>query len=74
MSSFIKDWYYCIDNYFWPRIYWFVKMIKEEEEAKLGEKWWMLDFKTLEWRGWNRQVQREMPKFENVPVAISRLE
>ncbi len=62
MSSFIKDWYYCIDNYFWPRIYWFVKMTPEEEQAKLWEKWNLLDFKTLEWRWWTRPVLTDIPK------------
>lgn len=74
MSSFIKDWYYCIDDYFWPRIYGFVKMTEEEEKAKLWEKWGLLDFKTLQWRGGAREVLREIPKeFQNIPVSISRI-
>jgi len=72
MSSFIKDWYYCIDNYFWPHIYWFVKMTPEEEQASIIDKWNLLDFKTLEWRWWTRPVLKEMPKFSNIPVSIAR--
>lgn len=73
MSSFIKDWYYCIDNYFWPHEYGFVKMIEEEEKAKLWEKWSLLDFKTLEWRGGTRPVLNAIPsEFENIPVACAK--
>lgn len=72
MSSFIKDWYYCIDDFFWPHQYWFVKMTEEEDQAKLLGKWELLDFKTLEWRGWTREVLRTIPsEFQNVPKAIS---
>ena len=74
MSSFIKDWYYCIDDFFWPNIYGFVKMTEQEEKANIGEKWTLLDFKTLQWRGGTREVLREIPsEFQNIPVAISRI-
>lgn len=61
MSCFIKNWFYCIDDFFWHRKYWYVKM--NEEELRKQKLWYCLwndlDFKTLEWRWWVRKVYNE---------------
>lgn len=48
-------------------------MTEEEQKAKIWEKWALLDFKTLEWRGGMREVLREVPsEFSNIPVAVNK--
>lgn len=65
MSSFIKDWYYCIDDFFWQHNYWYVKMNEEEIKVYNDTWWWaweLLEYSSLKWRWWNREVLRNIPK------------
>jgi len=58
MSSYVKEIWekkvFCIDDYFGHREYWYVEMTEEEKQSE--SPWELLDFKSLEWRGWDRWV------------------